>query len=189
MGSNSITPSLIVDFGDISSSQTKTARWLMTSTLMGKFYNYSATFENINPLGDPQLSLLDDLGYHELIHLVRIENPDKNDGLDDFLVNDFIDVDDIPDRLYNSNNGLDVMAVTHANVTNVTALSFVRSLNKIYTNITLTIPNYASNWIYSRFENTYTTNEKLIYAEAVDGHRPLFLHKNIWQTTHIKIKH
>ncbi|XP_052249732.1 uncharacterized protein LOC127857375 [Dreissena polymorpha] len=188
MGSNSITPSLIVDFGDISSSQTKTARWLMTSSLMGKFFNYSATFENINPLGDPQLSLLDDLGYHELFHLVRINNSDKDDGLDDFLVNDYIDVDDIPDRLYNSNNGLDVMAVTHANITNVTALSFVRSMNKIYTNITIAIQKHVSNWIYSRLENTYKPNEKLIYAEAVDGHRPLFLHKNVWQTTYIKDK-
>ncbi|KAH3832132.1 hypothetical protein DPMN_105409 [Dreissena polymorpha] len=188
MGSNSITPSLTVDFGDITSSQTKTARWLMTSSLMGKFYNYSATFENINPLGDPQLSLLDDLGYHELFHLVRIENADKDDGLDDFLVNDFIDIDDIPDRLYNSYSGLDVMAVTHANITNVTAPSFVRSMNKSYTNITIIIQKHVSNWIYSRLENTFRPNEKLIYAEAVDGHRPLLLQKNVWQTTYIKNK-
>ena len=34
--------------------------------------NYSATFENINPLGDPQLSILDELKIHELIRNVMI---------------------------------------------------------------------------------------------------------------------
>ncbi|XP_046573868.1 uncharacterized protein LOC124281912 isoform X2 [Haliotis rubra] len=48
---NPVSPSLSIDFGDIESFETKTARWFLTSSLMGTFYNYTATFENINPPG------------------------------------------------------------------------------------------------------------------------------------------
>jgi hypothetical protein len=78
---------------------------------MGTFYNFSATFENINPLGDPQLSLFDELRYHELFHLVRMFTDDNNDDLDDFLVNDYVDSKGTPERLYNSANGSDVSNV------------------------------------------------------------------------------
>ena len=37
----------------------------MISSLQGEFKNYSVTFENINPLGDPGLSILDELEIHE----------------------------------------------------------------------------------------------------------------------------
>ncbi|XP_052073342.1 uncharacterized protein LOC127711354 isoform X2 [Mytilus californianus] len=98
LGNEPITPSLIVDFGDIKSFETKTARWMLTSTLQGTFYNFSATFENINPLGDPQLSLFENVWYHELIHLVRLFRDGEDDGFDDFLVNDFVDNKGIPER-------------------------------------------------------------------------------------------
>ncbi|CAG2245925.1 unnamed protein product [Mytilus edulis] len=84
LGNKPISPSLIVDFGDIKSFETKTARWMLTSTLQGTFYNFSATFENINPLGDPQLSLFENVWYHELIHLVRLFRDGQDDGFDDF---------------------------------------------------------------------------------------------------------
>ncbi|VDI45120.1 Hypothetical predicted protein [Mytilus galloprovincialis] len=50
LGNNQIAPSLSVDFGDIHSDETKTARWLLTSTLKGTFYNCTATFETSTPL-------------------------------------------------------------------------------------------------------------------------------------------
>ena len=46
-----VSPSLTVTFGDIQPHTTRVSRWMMTSTLKGTFSNYSATFENINPLG------------------------------------------------------------------------------------------------------------------------------------------
>ena len=67
IGNGSVEPSLTVFFGDILPNTTKVARWQIISNLHGEFKNYSATFENINPLGDPNLSLLDKLEIHELI--------------------------------------------------------------------------------------------------------------------------
>lgn len=52
LGNDSISPSLTVHFGDILPKTTKMARWIMTSTLSGIFSNYSATFQNTNPLGE-----------------------------------------------------------------------------------------------------------------------------------------
>lgn len=187
LGNNSIAPSLAVNFGDISSFETKTARWFLTSTLMGTFFNYSATFENINPLGDPQLSLMDELEYHELIHLVRIDQHDKDDGLDDFLVNDFVDGQGMPDRLYNSANASDIKDVFIVNSTNVEVAPF-GSVKK-YISVKLSVKTNTSLWFYIREDNTFSSphsadNEHLLYAEA-PGRRALLVGINVWQTTHI----
>ena len=45
------TKSLTMEFGDLLPQTTSMARWLMITSLQGTFSNYSATFENINPLG------------------------------------------------------------------------------------------------------------------------------------------
>ena len=57
LGDKPSSPSLTVTFGDIEPSSTKVARWQMTSSLKGTFSNFSATFENINPLGKPKCVL------------------------------------------------------------------------------------------------------------------------------------
>ncbi|WAR18315.1 hypothetical protein MAR_000153 [Mya arenaria] len=183
LGNESITPSLTVDFGDIYASETKTARWLMTSTLMGTFYNYSATFENINPLGDPQLSIIDKLDYHELFHSVRIVYPfGLDDGLDDFLVNDRVDQDGIPDRLYTSSDASVVFDVFHANISVINFTDLERS-SKHHTNVTFEVTCTASGWIYARIFNSFSLD--IIYAEETDVGRSLLIDKNIWTTTHI----
>ena len=82
IGNGSIEPSLMVTFGDVPPDATKVARWQILSSLQGEYRNYSATFENINPLGDPNLSILDELEIHELIRNLKIY------GVLDFLVNE-----------------------------------------------------------------------------------------------------
>ncbi|XP_076092310.1 uncharacterized protein LOC143063814 [Mytilus galloprovincialis] len=189
LGNNQIAPSLSVDFGDINSDETKTARWLLTSTLKGTFYNYTATFENINPLGDPQLSLLDELEYHELIHLVRIDKEHFIDDLDDFLVNDVVDSNAMPDKLYNSQNGSDVYDVYTGHISQLYTSSYVRSQNKVYTVVHLKVTANASTWTYTRMENNITSanpvdNQYLLQCES-SSNRKLMIEKNVWQTTHI----
>ncbi|CAG2247275.1 unnamed protein product [Mytilus edulis] len=181
LGNNQIAPSLSVDFGDINSDETKTARWLLTSTLKGTFYNYTATFENINPLGDPQLSLLDELEYHELIHLVRIDKEHFIDDLDDFLVNDVVDSNAMPDKLYNSQNGSDVYDVYTGHISQLYTSSYVRSQNKVYTVVHLKVTANASTWTYTRTENNITSanpadNQYLLQCES-SSNRKLMIEK------------
>ena len=195
IGKDPITPSLTVTFGDIESFETKTARWLLTSTLKGKFYNYSAIFENINPLGDPQLSLLDELGYHELVHVVQIQDgPDgtyiEDDELGDFLVNDLIDNNDIPDTLYNSANGSDVQPVKTTNVTQFEVLdTIIKTPTKKYTIIKLTTAINSSSWAYTRVVNNLTSpnsaDHEHLLAVKRDDNKNILVEKNAWQTTHI----
>ena len=116
LGNEKITPSLAVDFEDIPPSVTKTARWWMTASLMGKFINYNATFENKNPLGDPKLSLIDDLQIHELIQNVLIP---RDDDILDFLVNDDDDVYSLPDKIYSSRD----MSYVNVTLGEVTGMS------------------------------------------------------------------
>ncbi len=76
----------------------------MITSLQGHFTNYSATFTNVNPLGDERLSLLDELVIHELIRNVRIYavGGGVDDGVLDFLANDRKDASVVPDALYDS---------------------------------------------------------------------------------------
>ena len=73
VGNKHVSPSLTVSFDDITPRAAKVARWYMISNLQGEFKNYSATFENVNPLGDIRLSILDDLQIHELYRNVHVK--------------------------------------------------------------------------------------------------------------------
>ncbi len=100
-----VTPSLTAEFGDVVPSASKTARWLFRSSLQGQFVNYSATFQHLGPLsGRPEFSLVESTEIHEMIHLVRVQGvPD--DGTFDFLVNDQLDDDFLPDAVHFSQGG------------------------------------------------------------------------------------
>jgi len=81
----------------------------MTSTLQGLFLDYSATFQHVDSLGKTNLSLVDAVSIHELIHLVEADGPFA-DGRHDFLVNDDPDADHLPDTLYLSDGRTNAVA-------------------------------------------------------------------------------
>ena len=148
IGSEAINPSLTVTFGDLTPNTTKVARWFMISSLQGEFMNYSATFENINPLGDPRLSLLDQLEIHELIRNVMIySDPSENDEVLDFLVNERDDFLAYPDALYSSKT------LQSYNVSAGTILS-VRTISGIPTLLEVRSFSNSTGWVYYRFEDT-----------------------------------
>ena len=149
IGNEAISPSLTVAFGDLTPNTTKVARWLMLSSLQGEFMNYSATFENINPLGDPRLSLLDELDIHELIRNVMIySDPDENDGILDFLVNERDDFLAYPDTLYSSktlqsyNVSAGIILSVRSIASSIPALLEVRTFSN------------STGWVYYRYEDT-----------------------------------
>ena len=99
-----VSPSLTVNFGNIAAGKTAVADWLLKSSIQGKFIEYKATFEHINNLGKPELSLIKDVKIHELTRKVQVTQP-TDDGLPDFLVNDIVDDNFTPDTLYFSQGG------------------------------------------------------------------------------------
>ena len=148
MGRQSISPSLTVMFGDLAPNTTSVARWYMLSSLKGEFTGYSATFENRNPLGDPRLSILDELETHQLVRNVMMYNADEDDEILDFLVNDRNDFLEYPDGLYSSRT------LEQHNV----SIGTVESVDAVSDNTTiLLLVNTTSNmtgWVYYRYEDS-----------------------------------
>ncbi len=93
------TPSLTATIGEIPPGTNRMARWLMTSTLQGLFTDYKATFMHQDSLGKTNLSLIDEVTIHEMIHVVQAPGAFE-DHRPDYLVNDVRDPEDLPDSLY-----------------------------------------------------------------------------------------
>lgn len=106
VGGQPLSPGLTANFGDIFPNQRAVGRWLLTSTLQGLFISYDATFEHIDGLGDPRLSLIESVSIHEMIRVVRAPGA-QDDGLPDFLVNDIPDLLDLPDTIYLSDGRIE----------------------------------------------------------------------------------
>lgn len=79
-------PSLLVNLGDVNSMETKESLWLFSASLKGTFTTLNATYTNINPNGDPKLSLIDKIEFKRLIRTVLVDVPIKKDNLLDFFV-------------------------------------------------------------------------------------------------------
>ena len=184
VGNGSVSPSLTVIFGDLAPNTTMVARWLIISSLEGEFTDYSATFQNINPLGDPKLSVLDDLQIHELLRNVRIySDPNEDDGVLDFLVNEQSDLLAYPDAIYSSKT-LQRYNVSVGKVltVRVSSRSDTASLIEVRTSSNTT------GWVYYRYEDTQgilSGTALSVNATKIEGHSGKRIHlppENSWIT-------
>ena len=180
IGNGSVNPSLTVMFGDLAPNTTIVARWQMISSLQGEFRNYSATFENINPLGDPNLSILDELEIHELIRNVRIYNSPEEDDVQDFLVNKQDDFLAYPDTLYSSKT------LQHFNVSSGVVLSVHTVSIAEETILSVSTYSNATDWVYYRYEDTQGIFRSIVPFNRVvkqeDNHIVSLPPENFWIT-------
>lgn len=87
--------------GDVAPKSAAVARWFIAASLQGTFTAVNASFTSTNPLGDPSLSALQSVEFHDLVHAVQLLGP-ADDGVPDFLVDDTPDVNLTPDYIYSS---------------------------------------------------------------------------------------
>ncbi len=139
VGDQEAIPSLKADFGNIDAGKSKVAEWLMVSSLQGKFIDYTATFEHVDSLGNTNLSLIDSVEVHELIHPVRADRT-GDDNAPDFLVNDVPDAANLPDTLYLSDGTTAVVNLAFAG-----AADHPVSFNNLQVHLTA---NQLSGWSY-----------------------------------------
>jgi hypothetical protein len=99
-----------VDIGHVNPQTNVIGRWLLTSTILGGFIEYSASFEHLDGLGNKKLSLVEGVEIHELIRIVSATGP-RADGRPDFLVNDMPDLYDRPDAVHLSDGTVQPVAV------------------------------------------------------------------------------
>lgn len=98
--------SIANDFGNIPAHSQMYAQWWLTSTLLGHFTDYKVEASHVTSYGNEDLSLLDEVTIHELIHGFDMPNGSLTGGPEigrAFLVNDIEDAEDLPDKLYFSN--------------------------------------------------------------------------------------
>jgi hypothetical protein len=76
--------SLLLDFGDIAPQSAKMGRWLMQTTLAGRFTQFNASFVHADSLGGAVTSLIKEIVTHKLVRDVRVDLPGQDD-VDDFL--------------------------------------------------------------------------------------------------------
>lgn len=83
-----LTPNtLLADFGDVPAQASRMARWMMTTTLSGRFTSFTADFSHADELGGRLTSLLDATNTHVLVHDVLVDLPGR-DTIRDFLAHD-----------------------------------------------------------------------------------------------------
>lgn len=76
--------SLLVDFGTVAAGKAGVARWIMTSSLAGRFVEFDAWFTHSDELGGELTSLMREVRTHVLLRDVLVDLPDR-DNVRDFL--------------------------------------------------------------------------------------------------------
>jgi hypothetical protein len=113
LNDQSASPTLLIPFGDIPGSSASTGRWIMTSSLAGKFIEFSATFSHADELGGAVTSLLQATNTHFLIRDVKVDLPGRDN------IRDFLALDGNVVRVYES-SGVDTVV---SNLSGGSALS------------------------------------------------------------------
>ncbi|SPE55274.1 hypothetical protein SBV1_2120012 [Verrucomicrobia bacterium] len=110
------TPSLTANFGDLEPQSNKVGEWLFISSLQGLFVNYQATFQDLDPLGNPRLSLIQGVEIHQMIHMVQAPGL-WDDGQPDFLTDEMPNYLSLPDTLYLSDGTVQPVSVVQTATT------------------------------------------------------------------------
>jgi uncharacterized repeat protein (TIGR01451 family) len=82
VGNQMLGKSLLLDFGDIPGHQAKMGRWMMETTLAGRFVEFNASFTHADSLGGAVTSLIKEVRAHTLVHDVLVDLPGHDDVYD-----------------------------------------------------------------------------------------------------------
>lgn len=74
-----------VPLGSLQPHTTRVVQWYLASSLAGVFTSFKVEMEHTSPLGNTQLSLVDTIATHTLIHVVRLPGG-ADDGKPDFVI-------------------------------------------------------------------------------------------------------
>ena len=89
---------IATDFGAIPAGSCSYATWDITCSLLGHLKEYNVGYTHVTSYNNPDLSLLDKVTVHELIHSINTKIGDKTYRA--WVVNDEADTYDLPDRIY-----------------------------------------------------------------------------------------
>ena len=162
-----------IPFGNIESGATGVGEWLFTSSLLGHFVSYEANVIHNNSFDNPELSLVSSLKLHEMIHPIRVYGV-KDDGINDFLVNDVMDMDDTPDSIYYSQGGRTGVGLFEE-------LTFDHLVTAEDTIVTLTADPSRIGWNYGKCDDPGEDKYELVSCTRDSDGQEIPL-QNVWQT-------
>ena len=162
---------IATQFGTIAAGTASYATWDLTASLMGHFTEYDVSVTHVTDYGNPDLSLLDRVTIHELIHSMNATIGDKVYRA--WITNDEPDAEDAPDHIYFA-NGTDEELVTLSEQTRMERIDA--------THYRVTVPtNVPRNWFYTTVANPAGKYAKILSITDETNNRPLDA-ANFWTT-------
>ena len=162
---------IATQFGTIAAGTASYATWDLTASLMGHFTEYDVNVTHVTDYGNPDLSLLDRVTIHELIHSMNATIGDKVYRA--WITNDVPDAEDAPDHIYFA-NGTDEELVTLSEETRMERIDA--------THYRVTVPtNVPRNWFYTAVANPAGKYSKILSITDETNNRPLDA-ANFWTT-------
>lgn len=162
---------IATQFGTIAAGTASYATWDLTASLMGHFTEYDVSVTHVTDYGNPDLSLLDRVTIHELIHSMNATIGDKVYRA--WITNDEPDAEDAPDHIYFA-NGTDEELATLSEQTRMERID--------NTHYRVTVPtNVPRNWFYTAVANPAGKYAKILSITDETNNRPLDA-ANFWTT-------
>lgn len=162
---------IATQFGTIAAGTASYATWDLTASLMGHFTEYDVSVTHVTDYGNPDLSLLDRVTIHELIHSLNATIGDKVYRA--WITNDESDAEDAPDHIYFA-NGTDEELVTLSEQTRMERID--------NTHYRVTVPtDVPRNWFYTAVANPAGKYAKILSITDETNNRPLDP-ANFWTT-------
>ena len=162
---------IATQFGTIAAGTASYATWDLTASLMGHFTEYDVSVTHVTDYGNPDLSLLDRVTIHELIHSLNATIGDKVYRA--WITNDESDAEDAPDHIYFA-NGTDEELVTLSGQTRMERID--------NTHYRVTVPtDVPRNWFYTAVANPAGKYAKILSITDETNNRPLDP-ANFWTT-------
>ena len=162
---------IATQFGTIAAGTASYATWDLTASLMGHFTEYDVNVTHVTDYGNPDLSLLDRVTIHELIHSMNATIGDKVYRA--WITNDVPDAEDAPDHIYFA-NGTDEELVTLSGETRMERID--------NTHYRVTVPtDVPRNWFYTAVANPAGKYAKILSITDETNNRPLDP-ANFWTT-------
>lgn len=158
--------SLLINFGDIAPQSAKMGRWVMETSLAGKFVEFNAKFTHADELGGALTSIMQATNAHFLIRDVRVDLPGRD------TVRDFLAKDGDVVRLYES-DGPDTIVTDQTVAATLTTLSGSGTT----ANFRLSFPPTAG-FAYVRLRDPYSGTKALGRVLRSDAKE--ILSENVW---------
>ena len=157
------------NFGDINAKSQAYAQWWLTSSLTGHFTEYEVSYTHVTSYDNPDLSLIDTVRIHELIHGFTA-GVDGDKPLRGFLVNDLPDADDLPDMIHFTDATVNDVALSTAGISRINDTEYL-----------LTVSSGAPGWNYGSVPDPTLGRQQLVKVVRQSNGQVIYT-DNVWAT-------